>query len=201
MPTTPPAVTEPAALALDSPAATPPPPAVVRLLAAWHRGECAIGVAAIAFMASVLLVDVAGREALGPLLKALGFTPGPTGIFGAPKLALYALALATYAGVGVATARGTHLVPRVAFRAIPARWGRAVDRLADLFTGAFLFGVAAYGIAMVRGSMSMGLLAPMLQWPVWPFQLALPLGFASAAARYLLFAAWPALRAPAANAA
>jgi hypothetical protein len=31
---------------------------------------------------------------------------------------------------------------------------------------------------------------------VWPFQLAIPAGFASAAVRYLLFAAWPGLKPP-----
>ena len=30
--------------------------------------------------------------------------------------------------------------------------------------------------------------------PVWPIQLAIPLGFLSAAVRYFFFAAWPALR-------
>jgi TRAP-type C4-dicarboxylate transport system permease small subunit len=176
------------------PAGGSPPAAVRRLLVEWHRVECLAGVAAITLLATVLLLDVVGREALGPLLAALGFDPGPTGIFGAPKIATYALAVATYAGLGVATARGTHLVPRVAFGVVPARWNRSIERAADLITGVFLLGVAVYGVTMVRSSMSLGLLAPMVQWPVWPFQLALPLGFASAAARYLFFATWPALR-------
>jgi hypothetical protein len=40
--------------------------------------------------------------------------------------------------------------------------------------------------------MSTDLRAPVLNWPVWPFQLAIPLGFLSAAVRYFFFALWPA---------
>lgn len=170
------------------------PAALSRLIGFWHRAECAVAVAALAFMALVLVLDVAGREALGPLLKALGGPLGATGIYGAPKLAIYALVIATYAGLGVATARGTHLVPRVAFAAAPAAWASAVDRLADLLTGVFLLGVAWFGLEHAQGSLALGLRAPVLHWPLWPVQLVLPIGFASAALRFLCFAAWPALR-------
>lgn len=42
--------------------------------------------------------------------------------------------------------------------------------------------------------MSTGLRAQAFAVPVWPFQLAIPLGFLSAAVRYFFFAARPALR-------
>lgn len=173
----------------------PAAPALARrLLARWHGAECVLAVAALAFMALVLVLDAAGREALGPLLRALDVQAGPTGIQGAPKLALYALMLATYAGLGIATACGTHLVPRVAFPAVPASWAPTVDRLADLLTGAFLLAVAWVGLDHVQGSRALGLRVTALQWPLWPLQLMLPIGFASAALRSLCFAAWPALR-------
>jgi TRAP-type C4-dicarboxylate transport system permease small subunit len=77
---------------------------------------------------------------------------------------------------------------------VPAAWGAAMDRIADVVTGAFLLGCAWYGIEFVRGSAAVGVRAPVLQWVVWPFQLAIPLGFASAGLRYFVFARWPALR-------
>jgi TRAP-type C4-dicarboxylate transport system permease small subunit len=174
-----------------------PPAAVRAVLVAWHKTECRIAVAAFVFIALVLILDVAGRELLFPLLRWLGVPyRGATGIYGAQKMAVFALAIAAYSGLGIAAATASHLVPRVGFGAVPAAWSAAVDRLADLVTGLFLLGVAWYGVEFVRGSMATGLRAPMLQWPVWPFQAAIPLGFVSAALRYLCFARWPALRPP-----
>lgn len=180
--------------AIPMPAATEPPAAVRRLVEGWHRAECRLAVSAFAFIAGVLILDVIGREALGPLLKSLGILAGATGVYGAQKMAVFALVIATYAGIGIAAASGAHLVPRAAFNAVPPAWGATMDRIADLLTGLFLLGCAWYGVEFVRGSMATGLRAPVLQWLVWPFQLAIPLGFASAALRYFIFARWPALR-------
>ena len=151
--------------------------------------------AAFVFIALVLILDVLGRELWFPLSKALGIQHhGPTGIYGAQKMAVFALAIAAYSGVGIAAATASHLVPRVGFGAVPVAWSATMDRLADGLTGVFLLGVAWYGFEFVGGSRATGLRAPMLQWPVWPFQAAIPLGFASAALRYFCFARWPALR-------
>ncbi len=173
-----------------------PPAAARRLVERWHRVECRLAVSAFAFIAGVLILDVIGREAVGPLLKVLGIAAGATGVYGAQKMAVFALVIVTYAGIGIAAASGAHLVPRVAFNAVPSAWGAAMDRSADLLTGLFLLGCGWYGVEFVRGSMATGLRAPVLQWLVWPFQLAIPLGFASAGLRYLIFARWPALRPP-----
>jgi len=35
---------------------------------------------------------------------------------------------------------------------------------------------------------------PVLDWLVWPLQSAIPIGFLSAALRYFVYAAWPAIR-------
>ena len=45
------------------------PPRVRRLVEIWHRGECWIAVAAFGFIAAILLLDVIGRELVGPLLR------------------------------------------------------------------------------------------------------------------------------------
>lgn len=177
---------------MDARPAVPQP--VRRFVDGWHRVECALAVAAFGFIAGVLILDVAGRELLAPLLARLGIEAGPTGVYGAQKMAVFALVIATYSGIGIAAATGSHLVPRVGHRAVPAAWGAAMDQLADLLSGLFLLGAAWYGFEFVRGSHASGLRAAMLQWPVWPVQLAIPLGFASAALRYLCFACWPGLR-------
>jgi TRAP-type C4-dicarboxylate transport system permease small subunit len=170
------------------------PAAVRRFVDGWYRVECALAVAAFGFIAAVLILDVAGRELLAPLFAGLGIEAGPTGVYGAQKMAVFALVIASYSGIGIAAATAGHIVPRVGHAAVPAAWGAGLDRLADLVSGLFLLGAAWYGLELVRGSYASGLRAAMLQWPVWPVQLAIPLGFASAALRYLCSACWPGLR-------
>jgi TRAP-type C4-dicarboxylate transport system permease small subunit len=175
----------------------PPPPApaeVRRLVELWHRGECWVAVAAFGFIAAILLLDVIGRELVGPLLRLVGLEPGATGIFAAQKLSVFALVVGSFSGIGIATATGAHIVPRFAYGWVPAHWGPAMDRLADLLTGLFLVAVAWYGFKFVGSSFKTDLRAPVLDWPVWPIQTAIPLGFLSAAGRYLVYAAWPALK-------
>lgn len=170
------------------------PAAARRLVEAWHRVECWIAVAAFGFIAAILVLDVLGREILGPGLQLLGVDAGATGIFASQRLSVYALVIGAFCGIGIATATGSHLVPRVAFGWIPAAWGPAMDRLADVLTAAFLCGVVYFGFQFVSSSYEIDLRAPVLDWSVWPFQLAIPLGFLSAAARYACFAVWPDLR-------
>lgn len=167
---------------------------MLRCLAAWHRGECVLAVAAFATVAVVLVLDVLGRELLYPLLAAVGIQAGAMGVFGATKIAVYALVVATYTGIGVAAATASHIVPRVAYRVVPARWSPLVDRLADAVTALILFGAALAAAQMVAGTHELGLRAPFLQWPLWAVQVVMPLGFVSAAVRYLCFARWPLAR-------
>ncbi len=159
----------------------------------WHRSECVVAVLAYGLIALLLVLDVAGRELLGPIFHALEIK-GATGLYGAQKASVYALVLASFCGIGVATATGSHLVPRVGFGWIPKTWGPGMDRLADVLTGLFMVGVAYYGYVFVASSFSTGLSAQAFNVPVWPFQLAIPLGFLSAAVRYFMYAAYPALR-------
>ena len=156
--------------------------------------EWGLAVVAYATVAIVLVLDVLGRELMFPLLQALGVPGGAGGVFGASKMAVYALIVATYAGIGVAAATASHIVPRAGFFVVPRAWGPAMDRCADAVTAALLLMAACAGFLLVRGSWEMGLRAPILQWPLWAVQLAMPLGFTSAALRYAGFARWPDLR-------
>ena len=160
----------------------------------WHQLECWIAVAAFAFIAVILLLDVLGRELLGPAIRLLGFPATATGIFASQKLSIFALVIGSFAGIGIATATASHLVPRVGFGWIPASWEPWFDRLADAITGAFLVGVSYYAWIFVASSMATDLRAPVLDWSVWPIQLAIPIGFLSAAGRYFMYAAWPSIR-------
>lgn len=171
-----------------------PPKAVQVILRSWHKIECWIAVACFSFIAGILLLDVLGREVLGPTLRLLGFEPGAMGIFTARKLAVLALVVGSYMGIGIATATGSHLIPRVGHAFVPRRWDPFMDRLADILTGSFLIGMAWYGWIFVQSSQMYDLRIAMLGWPVWPVQLAIPLGFLSAAGRYYFFAAWPAVK-------
>jgi TRAP-type C4-dicarboxylate transport system permease small subunit len=171
-----------------------PVPDGIRAIAdGWHRLECWVAVAAFGFIAAILLLDVLGRELLGPIMRLFG-QKAATGIFASQKLSIFALVIGAFAGIGIATATASHLVPRVAFGWVPESWGPFMDRLADLLTGIFLICVSYYAFKFVGSSKATDLRAPVLDWPVWPIQLAIPLGFLSAAGRYFLYAAWPGLR-------
>lgn len=167
-----------------------------RLFVLWHRAEWGLATAAYAAVALVLTLDVIGRELMLPLLRALGLPHGSGGIFGATKIAVYCLVVGTYAGIGVAAATASHLVPRIGHALTPRAWSASIDRSADALTALVLLAGAYAGVLLVHGSWELGTRAPILQWPLWLVQLALPLGLASAALRYAGFAAWPDLRPP-----
>ena len=174
-------------------ALAPAPAGAKRVVDTWHRVECLIAVAAFGFIALVMIADVAGRELLTPIYRLLDIKSAG-GVFAAQKMCVYALVIGSFCGVGVATATGSHLLPRIGFGWVPEALGSTMNRLADLVTGLFFCGVAWYGWVYVESSMQAGLRAQAFDMPIWPIQLAIPLGFLSAAVRYFFFAAWPALR-------
>lgn len=176
-----------------SPGATPAPAGVAGLLKGWHRLECWIAVAGFGFIAVVLIGDVVGRELIGPLFRAFGIQK-QAGVYAAQKMSVYALVVGSFAGIGIATATASHLLPRVGFGWAPAAWGPTLDRLADIVNGVFFCGVAWYGWVYVSSSMTADLRAQAFNIPIWPIQLAIPLGFLSAGLRYFIFALWPAVR-------
>jgi TRAP-type C4-dicarboxylate transport system permease small subunit len=176
------------------PAPSPAPRSVVRLLQRWHRVECWIAVLAFTFIAVVLVIDVVGREIYGPIMTLLGAKVGATGLFGSQKMAVFALVIGSFCGIGIATATGVHLVPRLGFAWVPKDWGPTMDRVADVVTGLFLLGVTWFGVVFVIGSKQSGVLAAVINVSAWPIQTVIPLGFASAALRYFIFAAWPSVR-------
>jgi TRAP-type C4-dicarboxylate transport system permease small subunit len=175
----------------------PPPPApavVTQLLARWHRLECNLAVLAYSLIMLLLMSDVLGREFVGPALRFIGIKVGATGVYGSQKIALYAMVFGAFIGLGVATATGTHLLPRVGFGWVPKSWGRHVDRISDVLTGVLLCITVWYAIVYVRSSHESGLMLSVLEQPAWMVQIVIPIGLLSAALRYFIFAAWPASR-------
>ncbi|MFN0160408.1 MAG: TRAP transporter small permease [Burkholderiales bacterium] len=183
----------PAGAAADT--AQQPAPAFARALTeAWHKTECWIAVACFAFIAILLLIDVVGRELVAPLLRSTGMTVGALGVQGSQKLSVFALVIGSFLGIGIATATSSHLTPRVAFGWVPKSWDAGMNRVADAVACVVLFYVAWVAWTFVMSTKGAGLVVPALGIKVWPIQLALPIGFASAAGRYLIYTIWPALR-------
>jgi len=180
---------------MSPPLPSPPPPlAVKRLLERWHATERWLAFVAFVLIASLLILDVAGREVLGPVLRAFGASTGTTGIPGAQQIAIFSLVVGAFCGIGIVTATNSALVPRVAFGWVPSAWSPAMNRVADAITGALMLVVAWYAAQFVMSSASTSMRAPVLSWEVWPFQLAIPAGFVSAALRCFLFSVWPGLK-------
>lgn len=172
----------------------PAPAGIVRLLAGWHWLECSVAVVAYILIMLLLMSDVVGREVVGPVLRLVGVDVGATGVYGSQKIALYAMVVGAFLGLGVATATGTHLLPRVGFGWLPKAWAPQIDRVADVLTGVLLCVTAWYGYVFVKSSMEAGLTVSVLEWPAWMIQSVIPAGLLSAALRYFIFAAWPACR-------
>lgn len=170
------------------------PHGVQALARVWHQLESALAMVAFGCVALLLMFDVLGREIVAPLLRSIGVSVGATTVPGGPKIAVFAMIVGAFCGVGIATATSSHLVPRIGFGWVPARWSGVVARMGDLFTAVFLSVVAGYALEFVLATKGLGTRAAVLNWEVWPFQLAIPAGFASAALRYALFAAYPGLK-------
>lgn len=174
---------------------SPAPRKVRSFLDVWHQAEVWIAVLAFSAIALLLIYDVVLREALMPLLHLFGIDGRGLVLYASQKIGVYLLIIGAFTGIGIATWTGAQLVPKVGQRLFPAAWDVPANRLADLATFAFL--TAVTGIAAVyvyytylsgqRGSSGVGI-------EVWKVQIAIPLGFASAALRYLAFAIWPDLR-------
>lgn len=173
---------------------TSAPTAVTSLLKGWHWLETTIAILAYLVIMLLLMSDVFGREFVGPVLRLLGFNVGATGIYGSQRIALYAMVIGAFLGLGIATATGTHLLPRIGFGWVPKSWAPAVDRIADVLTGIVLCATTWYAYAFVVDSRESQAMVAVLDMPAWLIQLVIPVGFLSAALRYFIFAMWPGAR-------
>lgn len=168
------------------------PAAVIGLLNWWHRIEKVVAVAAFSLIAVLIIGDVLGRELIGPIGQKLDWDVSTSGIYGAQKKALYLLVIGAFLGIGVSVATAGQIVPTVAFHWLPSSWEPMVDRLSYLVSAIILAFIVYYGFQFVTVSKEVGTLVASLNWPAWQIQAVIPIGFASAGMRYLIFAIWPA---------
>ncbi|MEZ5675203.1 MAG: TRAP transporter small permease subunit [Thalassovita sp.] len=168
---------------------------VRRALDLWHRAEVWIAVIAFSAIALILIYDVLVREAVLPLLSLMGLEGRWLVLYGSQKIAVYLLVAGAFAGIGIATWAGAQLIPKVGFKAVPARFDGLANRAADIVTFLFLMAVAVVAADFVFESFQSGQRASGgLRIEVWKVQAAIPLGFASAALRYFAFVIWPDVR-------
>jgi TRAP-type C4-dicarboxylate transport system permease small subunit len=144
-----------------------------------ERWACAL---AFGVMVGVLAWDILGRELLGG------------GKIWARPVAVYANVFLAFIGMGVASAHGAHLRPRVFDRFVPASWNGLFDRFTDLGFALFAGGAAWLCWRMLQESIELAETDTVLPWPIWPFQGFLVAGFLLALVRHGLYALYPALR-------
>lgn len=138
--------------------------------------------AAFMVMAAALIGDVLKREISG------------AGLLGAPQVGLIGLAAVAMFGFGLAAQSGGQLRAKFLDFIFPASWSRAIFRLADAITAAVLALLAALCWLMAAEAFRLGDVSTVLRWPIWPIQAVIAFAFSINAVRYLVFAAFPALR-------
>jgi len=153
-----------------------------KFIDAHFRVEALITAVAYAAVAISLLADVVGRELFD------------SGIWGAPRFAVYAAIVAGFLGMSLASASGAHIRPIVLDFVVPRRYDQAMNRLADCVSALLYFGLAYLSGKFVLETYHNQETAPVLDWPIWPIQLVLPYAFLSSAFRFLVMAAFPYLR-------
>lgn len=154
---------------------------VDRQLKRIHKLERIFTVTAFVVMATALIIDVVGREVFNH------------GFFGSVKFAVYILIYCAMAGFGIATATGTHLRPKIADNWFPTSWDRTIVRLGQWASALLLLAICWAGVVFIESSMFLEERSETLDWLLWPFQLALPIGFGLSALRHLCFGIWPDL--------
>jgi len=157
-------------------------PGAAPLLNALQRIEGAVAALAYATVALLLMADVLGREIFGE------------GIFGAPKMAVYAAIVAGFLGLALATGAGSHLRPAFLDGVIPDRFDRQVWQAADIVSALVYLGLAWVAIEFVLSTRQSSDRAAVLYWLLWPIQVVMPYAFISCALRHALFAIAPSLR-------
>lgn len=131
---------------------------------------------------AALFADIVGRELFG------------FGIFGAQRVAVYCMAAAGILGFSYVVSQGGHLRPTILDKLLPARLDPLLTRLGDLLSAAICLGLAVASLLFVRGTYAIGEYSMTLPIPMWTVQTMLPVAFAIAGLKYLLFVLRPSLR-------
>lgn len=146
------------------------------------RIERFMAVSLFAFMAAVVLADVAAREFTG------------LGIGGAPRLAVYAFIAMALISFGLASQSAEHLRPRFADALFPDSWEISLQRIQETIMSVFCLVFAWVALGVVAETAALGEVSRSLKIPIWPMQSVFPLAFFLAAIRHGLFALYPAIK-------
>ena len=133
-------------------------------------------------LTTVLFLDILLRSLFG------------NGLAWSHQVGVYANVVVSLIGIGLASAKGVHLRPRFADHWLPASWQPALERLQHVATAIIFLLFAALSINLVSETWQLQERSTVLQTPVWPVQLLLPVAFALAVLRHLLFALYPQLQ-------
>ncbi len=147
-----------------------------------RMGEQFVAFLSFSVMALALIFDVLMREASG------------AGFFGSAQVGVFGMVVASFIGIGLATADGAHLRPRFADNLFPSEWGGVISRVGDVLTAAFYFFVAVVAVAVVRDSFELGDVTSTLRVVIWPFQTAIVIAFFIGGVRHVLYVFFPELK-------
>jgi TRAP-type C4-dicarboxylate transport system permease small subunit len=140
------------------------------------RAERAIACAAFTVLVIALFLDVLVRE-----IRGTGFSwAREVGVLGNVVLML--------AGVGMASAQGAHFRPHFADRWASGRLQAAIGFLQHATTALFCLAFAGVASQAVTETYALGERLAVLRWPIWVFQLLLPLTFLLTGLRHMLMA-------------
>lgn len=154
----------------------------VRVLNGLQRLEKYLVIAAFLLLVTVVFADVVSREITG------------AGLYWASRLGLWANVLIVMAGFGLASSEGVHLRPRFTDSWLPASWEPLLCRLQHLCMALFCGAIGLLAVRVVFTTWQLGEVSVDLYLPIWPVQAFLPLAFATAFLRHLLYAFFPELR-------
>ncbi len=152
-----------------------------RWLKLCGRFERVVSFTAFLCMIAVVFADVVSRELTG------------SGLHWASQLGVYANIVVVMLGIGLASAKGSHLRPQFADRWLPARWDPLLRRVGDALMATFCAGFALLAGEVVARTLELGERSSQLGTPVWPVQAVIPLAFGLAAVRHALYAIYPQL--------
>ncbi len=129
-----------------------------------------------------LIVDIFGREFLG------------NGIFGAQRVAVYAMAVAGMMGFSYVITNGGHLRPSIVDKLFPERLHPAMARFADLLSAAMCAGLTYASAVFVASTFRIGERDMSLPFNIWTVQTVLVAAFGYATLKFLIFFFEPSLR-------
>ena len=144
--------------------------------------ETAVLLTAFATLILVTFADVALRTITG------------SGLLWSRDVGIYANIWLSMLGIGIASSQGSHLRPRFMDSWVRASWDSWLPRVQELLTAAGFLLLAVIATRVVADTRQLGDNNSVLRWPIWIFQLCMPIALGFATFKHALFALYPVLR-------